>query len=190
MKQFDDANFSAELSSHFIAGADFEELFLRWRGFAICYACKRLSQTVTKDIVAESFLTPWKKTQTGSVTPTRPYLLAILRNKMGDYIRQAKREVLTSDIKFETRQTEFETRLIDSIVLKTLLPKLSKEHKQALYLTYWVGLTASDAATILGIPAATFRKRLSRARRELSKALETIGAVPHGREGHLLEQKS
>lgn len=47
------------------------------------------------------------------------------------------------------------------------LTGLSEEHREALLLTGWDGLTAEEAATALGVSPAASRKRLQRARTSL-----------------------
>jgi RNA polymerase sigma-70 factor (ECF subfamily) len=48
------------------------------------------------------------------------------------------------------------------------LARLTEEHREALLLVSWDGLTPDQAAEIVGIKPATFRKRLSRARHMLT----------------------
>jgi RNA polymerase sigma-70 factor (ECF subfamily) len=47
------------------------------------------------------------------------------------------------------------------------LARLDDQHREALLLVSWDGLTNDQAATVLGIKPATFRRRLSRARAAL-----------------------
>lgn len=52
------------------------------------------------------------------------------------------------------------------------LAALTEEHREALLLTSWDGLSSEEAAGVLGIRPATFRRRLSRARGNLAKGLD------------------
>nr|WP_237728340.1 sigma factor-like helix-turn-helix DNA-binding protein [Cellulomonas sp. APG4] len=56
--------------------------------------------------------------------------------------------------------------------LLTALAELSPREREALFLTGWDGLSPADAAHVAGCSPATFRMRLSRARRRLSAAAD------------------
>ena len=49
------------------------------------------------------------------------------------------------------------------------LARLDEKHREALLLVSWDGLTLDEAATVLALKPATFRKRLSRARELLDR---------------------
>lgn len=61
--------------------------------------------------------------------------------------------------------------------LATVWPTLSATDQEAISLAVWDGLSAPEAATVLGITATAFRLRISRARRSLRRHLDALDAT-------------
>ncbi|HKW02645.1 MAG TPA: RNA polymerase sigma factor [Vicinamibacterales bacterium] len=73
-----------------------------------------------------------------------------------------------------TAATEFERRL------EAALASLPASSREVLLLVAVEGLRPAEAAVVCGIAPEALRQRLSRARAQLARRLETAGAVPSG----------
>lgn len=68
-------------------------------------------------------------------------------------------------------------RFVERCVHAAAWRQLPTTHQEALALTAWDGLTAPQAAAVLGITPTAYRLRLSRARRALRTGLGTKQAL-------------
>lgn len=59
-----------------------------------------------------------------------------------------------------------------SNILMAFVDQLSPVYRRAVYLFYFQGLTTADASDVLGIPVATFKAQLGRARKELRRKID------------------
>ena len=57
------------------------------------------------------------------------------------------------------------------------LQALSEQDREVLLLANWEGLTPTEIAAVIGVPAATARTRLHRARARLRDELQRTGLV-------------
>ena len=60
-------------------------------------------------------------------------------------------------------------------VLRQALSRLSAEHREIIDLVYYHERSVEEAATILGVPAATVKTRMFYARRHLAECLRAAG---------------
>jgi RNA polymerase sigma-70 factor (ECF subfamily) len=70
--------------------------------------------------------------------------------------------------------------VVDSARLRTALAELDHRDREALLLVAWEGLDNRAAARAMGCSAATFRVRLYRARRRLSRLLSDAAPLGEG----------
>ena len=105
----------------------------------------------------------------------RPWCFAVVRNVFHEHLRSRRREEarlkreITVDAAPATQEMSADVR-----DLATQLRALSPLLREALILVGAQGLSYDEAARICGVPPGTVKARVSRARYQLSKALERV----------------
>lgn len=148
------------------------------------FVTRRVHPSHGEDIAAETFLVAWRRLDdipTGD--GTRPWLYGVARHAIHNGLRgERRRQALAVRIADAGRLATVATHALDAdlaaqrIDLVAAWRRLAPVHQEALALGLWDGLTAPQAAHVLGITPVAFRLRLSRARRAIRQELET--AVP------------
>lgn len=141
------------------------------------YAARHVGSAEAHDVTAETFTVAWRRWDDIS-DPPFPWLLGVARNVVANHVRTLQRgrrlqdrvRLLTAVTGQSGPHLDFGTRL----EALQRLAALSEKEREALLLTAWDGLTADEAARVLGVNAAAVRKRISRAR----AAIEVIEASP------------
>ncbi|MEU5562513.1 RNA polymerase sigma factor [Micromonospora musae] len=145
------------------------------------YLARRLGRETADDLVAETFLTAFRKR--GQYDPrrpdARPWLYGIATNLVGQHRRAELREYRLRQLLAADRGEDFPADRIDADVtarslrrlLTAALAELSPGDRDVLLLIAWEELTYEQVAAALTIPVGTVRSRLNRARRKVRKAL-------------------
>lgn len=148
------------------------------------YALRRVEVAAdAADVVAETFLVAWRRVQDMPAgTEARPWLFGVargvLRNqRRGDRRRHRLGRKLRSRIAALPAADPGDA-VADGEVARRALERLAPDDAEVLRLTAWEGLTPAEVAVVLGVPAATARSRLARARRRLRAELEALGWQP------------
>ncbi|WP_350275492.1 sigma-70 family RNA polymerase sigma factor [Kribbella sp. HUAS MG21] len=140
------------------------------------FAQRRVPAPQAEDIVAETFLVAWRRTDELPIglADARPWLFGIARNVILNSHRGARRQLAVAVRLAETAPSaldddaELVARQVD---LTRAWGRLTAVHQEALALSVLDDLTAPQAAAVLGISPVAFRLRLSRARRALRALL-------------------
>ena len=140
---------------------------------------------VAEDLVQETFLRVWNRiggfdSDRGAVGP---WLLAVARNRAIDYLRcQGRRAESTADLN-ETEHPELFVDLSTDVFnfdlvrqVKRALDQLDAQHRQAIELAYFEGMSQTEIAERMGQPLGTVKTWTRRALQQMRKALG--GAVP------------
>lgn len=133
-----------------------------------------------KELVQDAFVAAWQTI--GRFDVTRDFgswLRGIVRNKWREDCRKHRREVVLGDpelVRLEEAVRTWsagdgEAGLLDR--LSDCRSKLPETLSQAVHAYYDEDRDGEGSATALGIPPATFRKRLERARTALRQCLES-----------------
>ena len=131
---------------------------------ALRYVKRRFPVGDHEGIVADAFLVAWEKILAG-LPIGKPWFYRVLQNKMGDQMRLARYRVCCDPDSCRFPAVPDPAAAVDvRECLRKLLGELRVEHAQVLWLVYVQDMTSVDAASVLRIPAGTFRKRLERAR--------------------------
>jgi RNA polymerase sigma-70 factor, ECF subfamily len=160
--------------------AALEALFLAHGRAVYAFARRRASAADADEVVAETFLVAWRRLDDVPADPL-PWLLGVARRSLANIVRG------------ETRQTALRLRLASmastagaatapapdvsesdrslSDVVRRSVERLNPAERDALTLLAWDGLTAAEAATVLGCSRAAVYLRLHRARRRLADDL-------------------
>jgi RNA polymerase sigma-70 factor, ECF subfamily len=119
------------------------------------YTARRVPAAAVQDVVADTFLTAWRRYPELSGEPL-PWLLGIARRTAANQRRGgARREALHERLRGEER-------------LSDEPPALDRE---ALTLVAWDGLEHRVAASVMGCSTGAFTVRVHRARRKLERSL-------------------
>lgn len=163
----------ATTSSAQTAPEEFAAFYRKNYQAALSLARCRAAGADCEALVAEAFLVSWQHYQrTGRITAG--WLYGVLRNKIGDYYRSARRrETPTPHLDTHRPTTDDSTSRSDEhLDVLRVLQSLPATHSEPLILTYWCDLTGAEAASALGIREGTLRVRLHRAQRAFLKAFD------------------
>ncbi|MET8907890.1 RNA polymerase sigma factor [Micromonospora sp. NPDC004551] len=155
------------------------------------YAVSRAGRKLADDVVGDTFLVAWRRLDDVPARPL-PWLLGVARNvtreRFRDDIRQAS---LAAELRAWVVETDAD--IADSVAeraaMLAALAGLSEDDREVLTLTAWQGLSAKDAARVLGCSTATFFVRLHRARKRLEQAMSDAVTVDRHRPARSPEQE-
>jgi RNA polymerase sigma-70 factor (ECF subfamily) len=137
------------------------------------------------DVVAETFAVAWRRI--GDVPAgagARPWLLGVARRVLANQRRGRRRRArLDERLRHELRAALPAARPADEVAdsVRRALATLGEQDREVLLLAGWEGLEPAEIAAVCGIPQATARTRLHRARGRLRAALEADGWRPAAR---------
>lgn len=142
------------------------------------YAARRVPSDDVHDVLAETFLTAWRRLEDVPEDAV-PWLFATARRHIANRNRGTRRRRALSDRLInehafgESQQAEAELVEIDEELVEALrgLPPAERE---ALMLVAWDGLDPKRAAVAAGCSGPTFRVRLHRARSRLKRELASF----------------
>ena len=159
---------------------DREWLETMWHDHAskvYAYAARRVGREAADDVVADTFVVAWRNR---SSRPARelPWLYGVARRVVADRRRSGERLAgLVDRIGRHEQMASDETT--DRLAAIAALVSLSEDDREVLLLEAWEGLDSADAARALGTTAPSYRMRLSRARRRLTRELADDTGATH-----------
>lgn len=153
--------------------ARFEVLYRAHAGAVRSYVRRRADAQMADDIAADVFVIAWRRLE-DIPDDGLPWLLGVARrilaNRRRGWARQAALRIrLISDQ--ATAATARPSQIEPGHRVLRVLESLNERDREALLLIGWEGLTATQAARVLGVSANTFAARLYRARRRFARAL-------------------
>lgn len=171
----------------------FERVYDAHAGDVLAYALRRVDTPAdAADVVSETFLVVWRRLDdVPDGDSTRPWIYGVARRVLGNVHRGNRRRRALGE-RLRTRLADggvtpdpaegVAAGLTDQRELRAAFASLDPADREVLELTAWEGLTPTEIALVLGVPAATVRTRLHRARRRLARRLEV---ERNGRAGHV-----
>ncbi|GAA2204624.1 RNA polymerase sigma factor [Nonomuraea monospora] len=173
----DDADVSAAAHDT-LDGADaFAAVFDAYFGEIHGYVAQRLGPDIAEDIVAETFLTAFRKRDRydSSRAGVRAWLYGIATNLIGKHRRLEARTLRAlGRCRPDTDAPGHEESVAVRVSAQSLRPELAaalaeldRRDRDVLLLVALAGLSHDEIATALGIPYGTVGSRLSRARKKL-----------------------
>lgn len=160
----------------------FNALVERYRDRIVSYACRMVgSVELAQDVAQETFVRVYRSAATfRDDARFSPWLYKIASNVcLSEKARRAK-EALNVD--YDTLEDTHDSgEFVEDQVLASLtsqrlsrgIAKLTAQHKTALVMHVYQGLTYEEIGDILGIPTGTVKSRLFYAIRKLRDVLET-----------------
>jgi RNA polymerase sigma-70 factor (ECF subfamily) len=136
------------------------------------------------DVYSQVLTITWKKLSTvpGDDREALAWMLGVARHCLANHHRGTKRRwALTHRLRDELRSSVSQPEPAGTVDAAEALATLPAKDRELVTLVYWEELTCAQAAQVLGISAASARKRLERAR----AALRGWAAEHHRGEGYL-----
>jgi RNA polymerase sigma factor (sigma-70 family) len=130
------------------------------------------------DAAAETFLVAWRRIEVVPADAPRAWLFAVANKVMANSRRgQRRKDALIAKLE--------QTHLVSShlpgsepaVAVVAAFNRLKLRDREVLALVVWEGLPPREAATVLGVSAASFSVRLHRAKQRLRKELVGAGHV-------------
>lgn len=146
------------------------------------YALRRAERDLAEEVVAETFLTAWRRIDKVPAQPA-PWLYGVARRILANKRRAAARGAALAARVGEQMSRDgepvedFSARLCRREDLRAALASLSARDRELLLLVAWEGLDEREVAVVLGCSAATVGVRLHRARRRFARALAEVDSV-------------
>lgn len=154
----------------------FEDYFRGYAARVHAFALRRADPEVAQDVTAETFLIAWRRRAQMPDEPL-PWLYGIALRVLANERRAANRRfALTARIAAEASPAG--PAAIGERQVLEALAALRENDREALLLSAWEGLSAGEAARVVGCTAATFAMRLHRARRRLARVLDERDSHP------------
>ena len=147
---------------------EFEQLYRANAPGVTAYVARRLPPDSVQDVVAETFAVAWRR-RDQVPEEAFPWLLAVARRVLANHRRTARRRA-TVPLSEVAQPPAADGRDFPEVL--AALRGLPERDREALMLAAWEGLSAEQAARVLGCSATAFRIRLHRARRKLSATLD------------------
>jgi RNA polymerase sigma factor (sigma-70 family) len=149
------------------------------------YAARRVGAEAADDLVADTFLTAFRKRRRYDLTHSdaRPWLYGIATNLVGQHRRDELRQYRIQRAALADLDAPGHAEQVAASVtahamrgdLMAALAGLPSGERDVLVLVAWEQLSYDETARALGIPLGTVRSRLNRARIKLREALAATG---------------
>ncbi|MFI0447300.1 RNA polymerase sigma factor [Actinomadura sp. 6N118] len=159
----------------------FAALFDRHSDEIYGYVARRLGPETAEDVVAETFLTAFRKRGRYDLArpDARPWLYGIATNLVRAHRRtEVRRNRALARSREREAAESFDERSAARVTAERLQPRLAAvlaqltaADRDLLLLIAWADLTYEEAAQALGVPLGTVRSRLHRIRKKLRRAL-------------------
>ncbi|GAA2296463.1 RNA polymerase sigma factor [Actinomadura luteofluorescens] len=158
----------------------FADLFERHGDEIHRYVARRLGPDMAEDVVAETFLTAFRKRARYDLgrADARPWLYGIATHALREHRRaEARRNRALARAAPDRPEESFDERSTARVAAGRLRPelaaalaRLSAADRDLLLLIAWAELSYDEAAQALGVPIGTIKSRLHRIRKKLHRA--------------------
>jgi len=132
-----------------------------------------------EDIAQETFIRAFRSLDKfDTARPLRPWLLKIAKNLAYNQQRSLRRYFTAVQRWFETQPTatpspnDIAMRTDQSATIHAAITNLKQSDQEIIYLRYFLDLSVSECAEVLGIASGTVKSRSSRALSQLRKIIE------------------
>jgi RNA polymerase sigma-70 factor (ECF subfamily) len=154
------------------------------RAALAAYCRRRVPGDVVDDVMAEVFVSAWRRIEAIPEGSELPWLYGVARNVVANQRRSFSRRLrLAVRVVSQPLDPAPEMAVTvvagDQLVLDALVA-LSESDQELLRLRAWEELSSAEMAVVLGITASAVDMRLSRARRRFERALSSVGFTARG----------
>ncbi|MFB7419404.1 RNA polymerase sigma factor [Streptomyces sp. NPDC056210] len=169
---------------------DFTVLYRTHHPAVDAYVRRRLSATEdSDDVVAEVFLTAWRRLDELPRDAALPWLYATARKILANTRRAEQRRQALAETAARERQSISSDPAEDVVGMQAVamaFDALSESDREVLRLALWEELSARQAAAVIGCTSATFHVRLHRARKRLREHLNRTASNSSQRTSSIL----
>lgn len=155
----------------------FRLLFERYADPVLAYARRHGDSTTAEDVASETFLIAWRRR---TELPDEPlaWLIVVARNLIANrqrgLVRAKRLHIELSALRQATApEAAVDGVVVGRAVMLSALESLTPTEREALLLVGWDGLSGREAARVLDCSERTFNVRLHRARKRLTRALDS-----------------
>ncbi|MGF7120680.1 RNA polymerase sigma factor [Rhodococcus sp. BE178] len=160
----------------------FTALWGDYVGRVSAYACRHVDHHTAQEVVSETFMVAWRRLPE---VPEKalPWLLGVARNIVSNHRRgDRRRDALTEKVArmehVAMSTPGADIAVTDRAEVLEALATLTSTEREALLLTAWDGLSATEAAHVMGCSVPAMHVRLFRARRRLQTGPGTESVAP------------
>ncbi|PZS27167.1 MAG: RNA polymerase subunit sigma-24 [Pseudonocardiales bacterium] len=150
-------------------------LFAQYSTRVLAYALRHVGPSAAQDVVGDVFVVAWRRLDDVPDDPV-PWLLVVARNTVANrrrgVARQQRLERELGALELSMGHAVGADQVaIERAAVFAALAELSTAEREALLLVAWDGLSAQDAASVVGCSRHAFEVRLHRARNRLRREL-------------------
>ncbi|MFB7999811.1 RNA polymerase sigma factor [Streptomyces sp. NPDC056002] len=153
----------------------FTEIYREHFGAIEAYVARRCDPSRTADVVADVFVTAWRRFPDLPGTAPLPWLYGVARRTLANDRRSQQRQLKLAELLVDQRPAGDYGPHPDDVIAELDLVKafdlLSTNDQEVLGLALWEELSISESGKALGCSAASARVRLFRARKRLRTLL-------------------
>ena len=154
-----------------------EKLFESYHKRVFRFAYKLLNDYETAhDVTSDVFVTIWERASSfKGNSPASTWILGITRNKVRTFFRKRRRftDLEDANVSRDTQET-----INARHDMECALRALSLEHREAIEMIFYLGLSYDEAAEIIGCPVGTVKSRVFHAKKLLGKFLSSNPNLP------------
>ncbi len=157
----------------------FDKLYDGHRVALNAYCRRRVARDVVDDVMAEVFLSAWRRIDQIPGGAELPWLYGVARNVIANYRRSdTRRSRLGLRLVGERREPSGDASnvMADESLVLVALERLSEGDQELLRLRAWENLSSAEMGVVLGISASAVDMRLLRARRRLGGCLKRVAS--------------
>lgn len=154
--------------------AVFLALFDAYYGKILAYATRRLGPSAAEEAVADTFIAAWAGMEDIRPDPLL-WLYGLARGAVANHrrrlLRSARLDERARALPGRPASDDPAEVVVWEDTFAAALAQLGESDREALRLVAWEGLTAAEAAAVMGCSAIAFKVRLHRARQRLRRFL-------------------
>ena len=145
----------------------------------LAYARRRVDRETADEVVAETFLTAWRRREEVPDGSERLWLFGVARNFISNAWRSNRRRGAMQDrLRVVAGAESADPVALETderaALLRTALGALSEADREILMLVAWEELSHAEIAQVLGISANAVAIRIHRARKRLSARIDQL----------------
>lgn len=165
---------------------EFTQLFRQTAPRVHAYAVRQVGSDAADDLVSETYAIAWRRRSQIPLAPL-PWLLVVARNLASNHRRSQRRsaQLWLTAVRDQWRPSSPspDAEVLQRETALAALAVCTDAEREALLLTAWDGLTASEAARVAGCSTHAFTVRLARARARFTAHVQGSdspeAAAPH-----------
>ncbi len=159
----------------------FTELYRQNYAAVEAYVSKRTAPSSAPDVVADVFLTAWRRFTDIPDEKELPWLYGVARRMLANDRRSQRRQISLGELLAAQPPALSNERQPDDVIVELDLARafdgLGDADQEILRLVLWEKLPIKDCALVLGCGTAAARVRLFRARKRLGRLLPQISSA-------------